>query len=113
MDFHTFFVTIHGREPFPWQQRLAAMVETHDGFKIAEYDLSLRGEGDLLGPKQAGVPRLRFGDLAQHTALLLEARRCAELIVDEDPTLVRPDHAALRRAIDRRFAHHVYGAESG
>ncbi len=95
------------------EQRLGAMVETHDGFKIAEYDLSLRGEGDLLGPKQAGVPRLRFGDLAQHTALLLEARRCAELIVDEDPTLVRPDHAALRRAIDRRFAHHVYGAESG
>ncbi len=95
------------------EHRLGAMVETHDGFKIAEYDLSLRGEGDLLGPKQAGVPRLRFGDLAQHTALLLEARRCAEHLVDQDPTLVRPEHAALRRAIDRRFAQHVYGAESG
>ncbi|MBA3456941.1 MAG: ATP-dependent DNA helicase RecG, partial [Deltaproteobacteria bacterium] len=95
------------------EHRLGAMVETHDGFAIAEYDLSLRGPGELLGPKQAGVPRLRFGDLAQHTALLLEARRCAEQVVDEDPTLVRPDHAALRRAIDRRFAHHVYGAESG
>ena len=94
-------------------QRLAAMVETHDGFKIAEYDLILRGPGELLGPKQAGVPRLRFGDLAQHTALLLEARVHAERILDEDPRLVRPDHAALRRAIDRRFAHEVYGAESG
>jgi len=95
------------------EHRLGAMVETHDGFKIAEYDLSLRGPGELLGPKQAGVPRLRFGDLSQHTALLLEARRFAEQILDEDPTLVRPAHAALRRAIDRRFAHHVYGAESG
>ncbi|MDB4964143.1 MAG: box helicase domain protein [Myxococcales bacterium] len=95
------------------EHRLGAMVETHDGFKIAEYDLSLRGPGDLLGPKQAGVPRLRFGDLAQHTALLLEARRFAEQVLDEDPTLVRPQHAALRRAIERRFAHHVYGAESG
>ena len=81
-----------------------AMVETHDGFRIAEYDLALRGPGELLGPRQAGVPRLRFGDLAQHTELLLEARRHAEAILDEDPELVRPEHAALRRAIDRRFA---------
>ena len=95
------------------ESRLAAMVSTHDGFQIAEYDLSLRGPGELLGPRQAGVPRLRFGDLQQHTALLLEARRCAEQVLDGDPALTHPDHAALRRAIDRRFAHHVYGAESG
>ncbi len=95
------------------EQRLGAMVETHDGFKIAEYDLALRGPGELLGPRQAGVPRLRFGDLAQHTALLLEARRHAETILDEDPALVRPAHAALRRSIERRFAHDAYGAESG
>jgi ATP-dependent DNA helicase RecG len=93
--------------------RLGAMVETHDGFRIAEYDLALRGPGELLGPRQAGVPTLRFGDLHQHTALLLEARGHAEAILDGDPALVRPEHAALRRAIDRRFAHHVYGAESG
>ena len=85
-------------------QRLDAMVETNDGFEIAEYDLALRGPGELLGPRQAGVPRLRFGDLAQHTELLLEARGHAERILDEDPHLDRPDHAALRRAIDRRFA---------
>jgi ATP-dependent DNA helicase RecG len=95
------------------EHRLGAMVETHDGFRIAEYDLSLRGPGELLGPKQAGVPRLRFGDLSQHTALLLEARRFAEQLLDEDPALVRPEHAALRRAIDRRFAQSAYGAESG
>ncbi len=95
------------------ETRLGAMVETHDGFKIAEYDLALRGPGELLGPRQAGVPTLRFGDLHQHTTLLLEARRHAEAILDEDSTLARPEHAALRRAIDRRFAHHVYGAESG
>ncbi|CAN5685245.1 ATP-dependent DNA helicase RecG [soil metagenome] len=95
------------------ETRLGAMVETHDGFRIAEYDLALRGPGELLGPRQAGVPTLRFGDLHQHTTLLLEARAHAEAILDEDSTLARPEHAALRRAIDRRFAHHVYGAESG
>ncbi len=92
---------------------LGAMVEPHDGFRLAEYDLSLRGPGDVLVARQAGVPRLRFGDLTQHTELLLEARGFAEQILDEDPGLVQPQHGALRRAIDRRFAHHVYGAESG
>ena len=95
------------------EQRLGAMVATTDGFRIAEQDLLLRGPGELLGPRQAGVPRLRFGDLAQHTALLLEARRHAERILDEDPDLVRPEHGPLRRAIARRVAQSVYGADSG
>jgi ATP-dependent DNA helicase RecG len=95
------------------EARLSAMVATHDGFRIAELDLALRGPGELLGPRQAGVPRLRFGDLGEHTELLLEARRHAEAILAEDPDLARPAHAGLRRALDRRLAHSVYGAESG
>jgi ATP-dependent DNA helicase RecG len=94
-------------------RRLDAMVATHDGFRIAEEDLALRGPGELLGPRQAGVPRLRFGDLAQHTELLLEARRHAEAVLADDPALARPAHAALRRALERRLAHSVYGAEAG
>jgi ATP-dependent DNA helicase RecG len=95
------------------ERRLAAMVATHDGFRIAEEDLALRGPGELLGPRQAGVPRLRFGDLQQHTELLLEARRHAERVLEDDPALERPVHAALRRALARRMAQSVYGAESG
>jgi hypothetical protein len=45
--------------------------------------------------------------------LLLEARAHAERILDEDPDLVRPEHESLRRALARRFAQSVYGAESG
>ena len=89
------------------------MVATHDGFRIAEEDLALRGPGELLGPKQAGVPRLRFGDLQQHTELLLEARRHAEAVLEADPELAQPAHAALRRALARRMARSVYGAEGG
>jgi ATP-dependent DNA helicase RecG len=95
------------------RRRLDAMVATNDGFLIAEEDLALRGPGELLGPRQAGVPRLRFGNLTQHTELLLEARSHAERILDEDPGLVRPEHAALRAALARRLAQSVYGAESG
>jgi ATP-dependent DNA helicase RecG len=95
------------------KRRLDAMVATHDGFKIAEEDLALRGPGELLGPRQAGVPRLRFGDLQQHTELLLEARRHAEALLEADPELSQPAHAALRRALARRMARTVYGAEGG
>lgn len=95
------------------RRRLDAMASTTDGFRIAEEDLALRGPGELLGPRQAGVPRLRFGNLAQHTELLLEARGHAERVLDDDPGLVRPEHASLKRALVRRFAQSVYGAESG
>jgi ATP-dependent DNA helicase RecG len=89
------------------------MVRTTDGFAIAETDLALRGPGELCGPRQAGVPRLRYGDLGEHYELLLEARRHATRILDEDPDLVRPEHTSLRAALARRLAQSVYGAESG
>ncbi|MGE0869703.1 MAG: ATP-dependent DNA helicase RecG [Kofleriaceae bacterium] len=95
------------------EQRVKAMVDTHDGFRIAEYDLALRGPGELLGPRQAGIPTLRFGNLSQHTELLLEARRHAEQLLESDPELIRPEHASLRHAISRRYARQVYGAETG
>jgi len=109
---HCVLVT-HGPLSEDARRRLDAMTATHDGFRIAEEDLALRGPGELFGPKQAGVPRLRFGDLQQHTELLLEARRHAEAVLEADPDLARPAHAALRRALARRMARSVYGAESG
>jgi ATP-dependent DNA helicase RecG len=107
-------VLLSQREPGEdGRRRLDAMVATGDGFAIAEQDLLLRGPGELFGPRQAGVPRLRFGDLAAHTELLLEARGHAERLLESDPELVRSDHAALRAAVARRFARSVYGAETG
>jgi len=103
----------HGALGEDARRRLDAMIATHDGFRIAEEDLALRGPGELLGPKQAGVPRLRFGNLQQHTELLLEARRHAEAVLEADPELAQPAHAALRRALARRMARSVYGAEGG
>jgi ATP-dependent DNA helicase RecG len=109
---HCLLITKSGNSP-DGERRLDAMVATNDGFRIAEEDLALRGPGELLGPRQAGVPRLRFGDLSQHTALLIEARGHAERILDEDPDMVRPEHAGLRLSVARRFAQSVYGSEGG
>lgn len=64
--------------------RLDALVETNDGFEIAERDLALRGPGDFFGTRQAGMPTLRVGDLLRDHALMEEARRDAVAFLDAD-----------------------------
>jgi ATP-dependent DNA helicase RecG len=59
-------------------QRLKVLEETVDGFRIAEADLKLRGPGELLGQQQSGMPRFRFGNLAEDLDLIQQAR---ELVV--------------------------------
>ncbi|MSU56584.1 MAG: ATP-dependent DNA helicase RecG [Pedosphaera sp.] len=58
-------------------ERLRVLEETNDGFKIAETDLKLRGPGELLGQQQSGLPRFRFGNLAEDLALIRQARELA------------------------------------
>ena len=65
--------------------RLKAMRETSDGFEIARRDLEIRGPGELLGARQSGAALLRFADPLQDEALLLEARRVAETLLETDP----------------------------
>jgi ATP-dependent DNA helicase RecG len=67
------------------RQRLRVLEETNDGFRIAEADLQLRGPGELLGQQQSGLPRFRFGDLAQDLELIKLARELANQLVE--PTL--------------------------
>jgi ATP-dependent DNA helicase RecG len=76
--------------------RLAIMRETDDGFRIAEEDLRLRGEGDLLGTRQSGVPGFRVARLELHGQLLSAARDDAALTLARDPKLSSPHGEALR-----------------
>ena len=72
------------------------MRETEDGFRIAEEDLKLRGEGDVLGTRQSGMPGFRVARVAVHGELLQAARDDAALILARDPTLTSPRGEALR-----------------
>ena len=63
------------------RERLRVLEETGDGFRIAEADLKLRGPGELLGQKQSGVPRFRFGDLTDDLTLIRQARELAAKLV--------------------------------
>jgi ATP-dependent DNA helicase RecG len=79
--------------------RLAIMRETEDGFRIAEEDLKLRGEGDVLGTRQSGMPGFRVARLDVHGALLPAARDDANLLFGRDPTLKSERGEAIRHLL--------------
>jgi len=77
------------------KQRLKAIIETNDGFKIAEADLRLRGPGEILGTKQAGFPELRFADMIKDIEILKQAREAAFHIIATDPELQSSEYKYL------------------
>jgi len=79
--------------------RLATLRETEDGFRIAEEDLKLRGEGDLLGTRQSGLPGFRVARLDVHGKYLGAARDDAALVLARDPALMAPRGEALRHLL--------------
>lgn len=85
------------------RQRLQVMEETCDGFRIAEADLELRGPGDFLGTRQAGLPEFRVASILRDGRILEEARQDAFALVEQDPSLARAEHRFLREELLRRW----------
>ena len=85
------------------QQRLAALVNSHDGFIIAEEDLRIRGPGEFLGLRQWGVPEFRAANLVRDIQLLELARQEAAALLEQDPGLTLPQHQAFKAAMCRRW----------
>lgn len=79
--------------------RLKILRDTEDGFRIAEEDLKLRGEGELLGTRQSGTPGFRIARLDVHTDLLETARNDARYIIETDPELKSERGQAIRRLL--------------
>lgn len=83
------------------RERLAALTHIHDGFKIAEEDLRLRGPGDFFGARQHGLPELHIADLGADMDVLKTAQAAAQAILAEDPALVREENRPVRQAAER------------
>jgi ATP-dependent DNA helicase RecG len=94
------------------QRRMAAITSSTDGFKIAEVDLELRGPGEILGTRQHGVPELRVARITDSRLVTL-ARRLAYDIINEDPTLSKPQNQAMKIALKRRLAGRLKFAKVG
>ncbi len=84
--------------------RLRAMEKTTDGFQIAEEDLNLRGPGEFFGIRQSGFPDFRVAHIIRDTPILLEARKEAFRLIEQDPDLSHPSHQGIREALMRRWS---------
>ena len=78
--------------------RLKTMVETTDGFKIAEVDLKLRGPGNLMGTQQSGVLNLKIADVVKDSQILVAVRNTAITLLQDDSNLSKPENANINRA---------------
>jgi ATP-dependent DNA helicase RecG len=87
--------------------RLQALAQHRDGFRLAEIDLELRGEGELAGVRQSGVANFRFARLPEDAELLDRARHHGARIVDADPDLQEPEHALLDVALRAAYGQDV------
>jgi ATP-dependent DNA helicase RecG len=79
------------------RRRIEAVVAERDGFKLAEIDLALRGEGEILGTRQHGLPRFRVADLPDDAQLLFAARAEVKALLAADPAELEPIAEAARR----------------
>jgi len=76
--------------------RLNVLVANHDGFEVAQKDLEMRGQGEVVGTKQAGIGELDYAEIMRAPELLLQAREEAERLIESDPDLALSRHAFLK-----------------
>jgi ATP-dependent DNA helicase RecG len=85
------------------RRRLGTMVRSQDGFVIAEEDLAIRGPGEFFGTRQSGLPEFRVANILRDAKLLEAARDEAAHLLSGDPQLSKPEHAALKAALARKW----------
>ena len=84
------------------RHRIELMCATENGFELAEEDMKMRGPGNLEGTRQSGLPvDLKIASLARDGLILNEARRCAQALLEKDPTLSQPSHRLLAEEISK------------
>ena len=85
------------------KKRMETMVRTNDGFEIAEADLQLRGPGETQGTRQSGMIEMKIGDFQHDEPIIRHTRRMANLLLDSDPTLSKPEHYATKTYFSQQF----------
>jgi ATP-dependent DNA helicase RecG len=104
-DKKSFCIVISDKEG---SARLEALAREHDGIKLAQEDLRIRGAGEFLGARQSGLDELRMVDLADvDPTLLRETSAAAEAIVDTDPELTDRDHADIAASVERMWRRYA------
>jgi ATP-dependent DNA helicase RecG len=85
------------------RERLGIMEETNDGFKIAEKDLEIRGPGEVMGTRQAGLPEFRIANLLRDLNILQDARKEADFYMNQRKTSAETARMIKRVQSDAKF----------
>ena len=95
------------------RNRLRIMEETNDGFRIAEEDLMIRGPGEFMGTRQAGLPDFRVANIIRDARILSHAKNDAFSLVEDDPRLEKTGHLPLLETLTKRWAGRLDLAKTG
>lgn len=95
------------------EKRLKVIESTGDGFRIAEADLEIRGPGDFLGTRQAGMPDFRVANILRDGRILEQARLAAFEMLDDDPDFSAAGHASIKDELLRRWGRRLELASIG
>ena len=80
--------------------RLRILVESDNGFEIAQRDLDIRGPGEFTGTRQAGLGEMEIDEAMRHPDLVLKAKSAAQELMESDPGLIHPGHRYLKAAME-------------
>ena len=89
------------------KERMSAMVETNDGFKIANTDLKMRGPGNMMGTKQSGLLELRFTNLAEDQDMVLKSRELAINTIKKDPNLESKENLIMKSHLKKNIKQNI------
>ena len=87
--------------------RLQTMINTTDGFKIAEVDLKLRGPGDVFGTKQSGFPELKFVNLTEDQEIISHAKQFAFELIEKDSQLSLPENKSVKNKLVTHYSDNL------
>lgn len=88
-------------------ERLNILAKNSDGFKIADYDLKLRGPGDFLGNRQHGLPQFKIADISCNLEELAAAGNAADKILAQDPQLKKAENLKIKNEMKKLFDNNI------
>jgi len=91
---------------------LQTMVNSNDGFKVAEIDLKLRGPGNIFGTEQSGFPDLKYVDLTEDHEFIYKIKKIAFELIKKDPKLLLPDNKIIRENLVTHYSDNLKYAKT-
>ena len=106
-DHQSYCILVSGKDNKISDKRNEIMVNSTDGFVIAEEDLKLRGPGEIFGTRQHGLPELNISDLVRHVSILEDVKQVAAEIIKNDPYLSKYENIILRTKVKKMFGENI------